>query len=234
MSEQTGCDKANERARQVRDQMPRKVVPALGKGPSDDEQELTNLGLLGKGIVDTFYSVQDAVNQMEWHIEDLERERDMLRGLLTDEQQKVAYPGPEEWIKENEEGVARMDWQRACQQVSDILAGRTKQRDEARAELRKLRAASITTLVKCAKCENGVRPRYLIHGLCDECARSEISWLRHCIESWKREEKDWNAEEKRLREIEMAVRECPTATTRLGGVKALVYTTQLRDALGAK
>jgi len=69
---------------------------------TNDERELQRLGILGTGVYDAFHSVQDAVTQMQDWIAELEKERDMLRGLLTSEQLRIAYPGPAEWMEENE------------------------------------------------------------------------------------------------------------------------------------
>ena len=42
------------------------------------------------------------------------------------------------------------------------------------------------TLVACVKCKRGVRPRYAICGMCQECAEEEIKRL-HDIEKTARE-----------------------------------------------
>jgi len=130
----------------------------------------------------------------------------------------------------------------AVTQMKDYINAREKEIDKLkellageRREITWLRNENIEIhmMIECTNCKRGVRPRFAICGMCSACAEVKLKQLQYAVKSWLEEETDWKAEEKRLREIEMAVRECPTATTCLGCVKALVYTTQLRDALKA-
>ena len=49
---------------------------------------------------------------------------------------------------------------------------------EAKAEVERLRAELTTTLVGCARCGQGVPPRYTVAGLCSTCAGDELADLR--------------------------------------------------------
>ena len=58
-----------------------------------------------------------------------------------------------------------------------------------------------------------------------------LTWLPVDIDDWLAGATE---ELERLRRIEVAIRDCPTTILQHTGIKTLIYTTQLRDALEVK
>jgi len=70
------------------------------------------------------------------------------------------------------------------------LARALAELSEAKKEIKKLREENqrlggASTMMGCDRCGNGVRPRYAVHGLCAECARTRITELKDSLAAKK-------------------------------------------------
>lgn len=175
---------------------------------TDNEKELAYYGLLGAGIYDTFYSLEDAIDQMQWHIKELEEELERIRPELTEEQLRRIYPGPDEWCVDPAEELEMTNTtdgviaDGAIEEVSHCLkCGKVCDScsinglcptcisdliSSLRHEIKRLRTErsrddSIHTLVACVRCGRGVRLRSTVFGMCPSCAEKEI-WQLEQIE----------------------------------------------------
>jgi len=170
---------------------------------TDNEKELARYGLLGAGIYNTFHSLEDAIDQMQWHIKELEEELEHIRPELTEEQLRRIYPVPDEWCVDSVEELEMTNTTdgateevshclkcgKACDScsinglcptcVSDLISS-------LRHEIKRLctersRDDSIHTLIACVRCGRGVRLRNTVFGMCPSCAEREI-WQLEQIE----------------------------------------------------
>lgn len=80
------------------------------------------------------------------------------------------------------------EYQAHADQIGELL----RQRDAACAEIDKLKAENIrlggaSTMMKCACCERGVRPRDAVKGRCSDCARKYVTALVEQLEALEAE-----------------------------------------------